>query len=193
MLIPTNHAQANFRFGGAGLPWDGEITMGLNTELQTPPEAELPGLLAEAWQLNMAARCSSSIELQLVRVKYGPNDLGPMFEEGVVMPGTIGGSTEVPNVSVLISKATGVGGRAGRGRLYHPGADEGNFQSDGVMNATRRGQWQTSWDAFIDDVVALGTIPVLLHSHGSPITQPLPITSWTVQSRAATQRRRLRR
>lgn len=193
MLIPVNHAQINWRFSGLNAPFDAEVTMGVNTELLTVPETEVADDLATVWFNSFRARQVSSIELSLVRVKFGPNDIGPSFEAGASMPGAFSGQAESPQVSCLVSKATGVGGRAGRGRMYVPGVPAANYDDSGLMDSASRTSWQGSADDFIDGLVALGLVPVLLHAPGSPITQPLPITAFTVQARAATQRRRLRR
>lgn len=100
-----------------------------------------------------------------------------------------------PSVAVLVKLTTAEIGRGNRGRLYLSGVcDEGDVDSGGNLDpsciATTQG--------FVEDLyVLLQSAPlegwVLLHSEGSPLGGIAnQISSATVQSVCATQRRRMR-
>jgi hypothetical protein len=100
-----------------------------------------------------------------------------------------GTDSENPNVAVLVKKLTGVAGRQNRGRVYVPGALSGNVDSIGVLSSTAVDAWQTAFDSWFTDMVAVDMDPIINHADLSAVTL---VTSFEVQSLTATQRRRLR-
>lgn len=107
------------------------------------------------------------------------------------------------NSAVLIKKNTGLGGRRNRGRMFVPGlAGEASVSNLGVVVESTRLIWQGVADAFLAALEATngGIVPSqpmqVLHTP-DPITgvapAPTPVSSLTVASTIATQRRRLRR
>lgn len=96
------------------------------------------------------------------------------------------------NSAVLVRKNTASGGRKNRGRMFIPPFDlqEEIINSAGVINNADVTDYQIQWDAFGLALEAADLVPFLYHS--SPLDDPTPITSFTVQSLAATQRRRMR-
>lgn len=95
------------------------------------------------------------------------------------------------NCAHLVSKRTALGGRANRGRMYPPAfhLGESSITPNGtfVENLATVQSYYTEW--FID-LVGADMIPVLFHSAIG--ATPTVIQSLQVDSRIATQRRRLR-
>lgn len=107
-------------------------------------------------------------------------------------PGTLTNAVPPSNLSLLVNKQTALGGRKNRGRIFMPTAIVFEVEVDqagDLTSGTVAGQ-QTNWAAFF---AALGTAtltPYLLHSN--PADAPTEITGFLVQSKMATQRRRMR-
>lgn len=97
----------------------------------------------------------------------------------------------VPHTTLLVRKGTGLIGRPFRGRMYPPGlVYEATYNEGGVMSGASRDDYQTAFDAWLDELqTGMATNMVLLHSAEIAAT---PVTSLTVDAVAATQRRRLR-
>lgn len=193
MIIPVDYAQANLRFTGPGMPLGGEVTLGLNIELFVGDPQDLAEQVFDSFgPVATGTSISSSVSLTSCYVKYGPNATGPSAVDSGSFTGT-GGSGTSPNVSYLIRKNTSFGGRTGRGRMYWPGVVESGPGSDGVIDSAVVSNLQGNINSAYTTLVSIGAIPHLLHSAGSPISAPLPITSFTVDGKVATQRDRLRR
>ena len=98
----------------------------------------------------------------------------------------------VVNASMLVKKLTSLGGRKGRGRMYLPPAFFGEEQTDmgGLIDPTTRSNIQGFYDSARASLGSAEIIPKLLHSDS---TTPTTINSFSVESRIATQRRRLHR
>lgn len=97
-----------------------------------------------------------------------------------------------PNVSLLATKRTLLGGRQGRGRMYLGPPREGEVTDEGVVGGTYLVGVQTALDTLVADVeTIIGGDAYLLHSGPSPA--PTLIQSITIQDVVATQRRRLSR
>jgi hypothetical protein len=193
MIIPENYGQVNLRFIGPSAPSGAEVTLGLNVEVYPSSPAVAADAIYNNWNTTVRLVQTSTVELTEVLVKFGPNSVGPSGVRGGSTVGALAAITESPSVSVLVQKVTGFGGRAGRGRFYWPGARESMFDSSGLADPVLLAAWQTQMDNFYTEMVSDGLIPTLLHGESSPISVPLPITSFEVDGRAATQRRRLRR
>lgn len=95
------------------------------------------------------------------------------------------------NCALIVRKATALGGRKNRGRLFFPSPAEVNVGSEGNANSTERVLYQTAVDNWqADEATAAIFDPVLLHSDG--ITTPTTVVGWQVQTKIGTQRRRMR-
>ena len=190
MTIPTGFGQATVVVTGGGIENEANWTFGFDNNTASEPAAiaeSLADLLVGADYLD---NLSSSCTFAAVRVKLGPDASGPSGEHSVGSVGTIGGNAAPPNVAVLGSKSTPLGGRHGRGRFYWPGVAEASLLSNGTVE----GALVTGYQVMIDDVLSamnFVSLPMmLLHADE---TSPTAITSVAVQTRFATQRRRLRR
>lgn len=134
------------------------------------------------------------------------------FLSGEAIANTVGtatGETLPNNSAILIKKNTGSGGRRFRGRMYLPmyGLEESDVSSSGVIAGAEVTSLQNRLDAFLAALDTNELIPLLLHypfGHwdesdppefiiDDPEPDPTIITSFAVQNRIATQRRRLRR
>jgi hypothetical protein len=153
---------------------------------------EAAELYAGAFQTSVLARMVNDITLDSVHVKFGPNDIGSEGDWPVGVAGGSSGDDQVPSVAMLVKKNTELGGRANRGRMYLPGLNESVTDTGGVIDASELPLWQAELETFFDEVVAADLPPVVLHSEDSPVSTPTPIISLTVDSKAATQRRRMR-
>lgn len=191
--IPSGYAQVNYKFGGLAAPTGAEITLGMDISNFAGSPADLGSVMYAAWQDNMAGRFPTTLDLLSVLVKFGPTETGPSAEIPGTGGGNVGSPSAPPNVAYLIRKQTGAGGRAGRGRFYHPGVFEADVNDSGLIGSEQVGIIQTALDAWYDDLTLGDVTPVVLHGAGSPLTTPTPITGFELDPRVATQRRRLRR
>lgn len=194
MEIPTGFAQVNWHFGGLAAPTSGETTLGIDHHLTGDTPEDVLQTVADAFGAsNFFDNFSTQIQVVRMSIKFGPTATGPSAELATAFVGTFGAQAVAPNTSVLIRKGTAFGGRAGRGRMYWPGVSESSVDSAGVVDSTLVDDLNTTIEAFVAALVLGDIQPVLLHGDGSPLTTPSPLTSMSADSRAATQRRRLRR
>jgi hypothetical protein len=77
--------------------------------------------------------------------------------------------------------------------MFFPGCPEGDVGADGIIVPAILALWQTAFTALRDGLVTDNLAPVLLHGGSGVVPLPMTITSLTVDSKVATQRRRLRR
>ena len=112
--------------------------------------------------------------------------------------GTVSQFSVPMNCSYLMHKNTASGGRAYRGRNFIPPVHvgEGHIDVAGAIEPSYVGSVQTYMNTLFDAGVALsggGNQWFLYHTvHDGVSAGPTEVTSWSVQSKIATQRRRLR-
>lgn len=189
LVIPDGFCQITYIWGGPGMPLGGASTLGAeNTGALSAADAV--ELAKDALVDNLLPRLTNNIDIDIVRVKLGPNETGAFAEQSPNLPGAVNDSTDPPNVSFLISKQTALGGRKGRGRMFFPSLDKDLIDQAGNVTSAELAEWVIALGNFRDDLIAGGLTPVLLHSDA---TTPTPITAFAPQAKAATQRRRLRR
>lgn len=193
MLIPVGAAQVNWRLGGAGLPLGAEVTLAVtvNDFVGTPADAATAA--GAAWADNIMENLCNQVTFVNTHIKYGPTATGPAADQPYAVNGGIVDDPSPPNISVLVRKNTALGGRSGRGRMYIPGIGEGSTLTGGVLRAGDVGALQADLDAMHAQLIAANLRPLLLHSPDAPIADVTEVTSFTVDTRVATQRRRLRR
>jgi len=189
-VIPSGFAQINFVFAGAALPHGAEVTLGANISSYGGTPAQACSDAIDAWTTNMSPRQISAVNLASVRVKFGPNNVGPSAEVADGTPGGAGGAGVSSAVSVLIHKVTGAGGRAGRGRMFVPGIHEADVTANGEILTLKLSTLQTAFSGLLAGLTVVDMPPLLLHSD---LTTANLITSLSVDTTVATQRRRLRR
>lgn len=191
-VIPIGFGQINFIFTGQACPTGAQVTLGFdNDAAHTPAEAAL--IASTAWNTNIQPVLSEFCTISGVLVKLGPNSTGPSALLPTSLAGSVTGDPEVANTSILVRKVTDLGGRAGRGRMYVPGAGQALFQEDSRMTPGDDDIYTSKFEDFRGDLETGGMPQVVLHGLGSPITTPTPIVGYVADALAATQRRRLRR
>ena len=194
MIIPEGFAQANIKFAGVGLPTGAEITLGLDirtyagTPLQLATEV-LTQFQLPAVRLNVA----SEVTISSAMVKYGPAATGASAEYSNPLAGQGVAAAVSSNTAWLVKKVTAFGGRTGRGRFYFPGIPESVVTSAGVITAGNRTSMENAMEAMRANLTTFGASPVVLHGASSPVATPRLITAFSVDSKVATQRRRMRR
>lgn len=193
MIIPAGYGQASFIHGLVGSTRPSVVTLGVNLATAGGTLTDQADILRQAWEDNILAAISVSIQLRSVLLKKGPNSTGASVEVPSGAFGTDSGPSGGPQVAFLVQKQTSQGGRTGRGRWYIPGVPEGSIGPDGVISGGKVALLQSKVDDFWSDIVAADIDPVLLHGEGVVAESPYLIENFVVQSLAATQRRRLRK
>lgn len=129
----------------------------------------------------------------VVRVGTSDPSAPIVYEDGEAHAGSGGGAIMSPQVCMLASKRTALGGRAGRGRSFLPAPLEGQVNNAGQLDETFRGNVE---DALVDMLAAvqlqlgLGETGVVL-LHSDALIDPTQITGTPVETVVATQRNRL--
>lgn len=192
MIIPVDYCQANLKWSGAGVPLGAETTFGLANDGDFPP-ADVAQKVLTAWDdCGVMDNLSVQVSIKSCLVKNGPNEIGPAAEVGATIPGTSGSEPLPPNVAVLVTKNTQMGGHMGKGRLFLPGLPEGSTPGGGVVAPTPLAELQGKMNELLTSLRDAQIPMVLLHSKVGIIELPLAVTSLKVQSTMATMRRRLR-
>jgi hypothetical protein len=194
MTIPTGFGQINWIMGGLALPTEAQVTMGVDLTGFSGDAVDFADAAVDAWD-TAGVNGIQCTEVGLIRtlVKMGPDATGPSHERSSLIGGAVTATVVPPNVALLVRKITDLGGRAGRGRLYLPGLDEDEVNGQGTISGGLASTAQGVFNALATALIGADLFPVVLHGEGSPITTPTPITSLSVDSTVATQRRRLRR
>lgn len=138
-------------------------------------------IISDNWQF-VGIRCSER------------DDPGPLFGEHIEpITGIFIGGAVPSNCAVLISKQTGVGGRRNKGRMYVPPVwpNEAAINARGILTTPDATTLSNRWNQFRADCATAGLPWVLFHSE-VPFT-PTPVTTLSVSTQLATQRRRMRR
>lgn len=192
LVIPPGFAQIAYRFALAGDAEEMISTVGIDLDGITGLPAGAATAAMDAFVLGYPAAAWSTDWTVRGCTAYIGQDGGPpaIVEHLTDVVGVTAMDTPPQNCAVLIRKQTALGGRPGRGRMFLPpfACDEGNVAPNGMLDPDFRSDTQDNIDAWMG---ALS--PVLLHDSltpGSPA--PTPITSFVVDTRIATQRRRLR-
>jgi len=193
MLIPEEYGQANFRFGGTGLPTGAEVTIGFFHGEIAGAVNEVAEALHTCWFENFISNQCDELQLLSTLVKFGPNDTGAQAEHVQTVTGLASGEFSTPATSILLTKQTIIGGRKGRGRMFVPGLPEADLLPGGIIPTATVDAWNADAQQFLDDMEAAGLFPRLLHGVYDPQPDPYNIYALTASNVAATQRRRQRR
>jgi hypothetical protein len=187
-VIPVSFGQANLKFTGAGYPTGAEITIGFDPLAISAAAAA--DAFVDLWDTHLKGDTPSAVTLSSVLVKYGPNDTGASAEVGAGIAGTGTDGQVQPGVCALIQKRTADGGRRNRGRIYYPIGEASILDGGALATAYVTGS-QSDWALFLAAMPGNTGPMVVLHNDAG--FTPTEVTSLSVQARAATQRRRLRR
>lgn len=202
LVIPEGYGVAKMRWRSQG---DGEemiSTIGFQGD-GSPDVNDLAQAIGTHWlECWPMTSMSSTYSFVGVDVAYGPEGSAEVGEWNTNAAGGIAVATCPSNCALLISKLTGLGGKANKGRMYLPAAylSEGEVDQNGFLSAAALAQTQGFCSNFFN--VNLGATPivgligwVLLHSGDAqtPSNMPTPITALQPQTQIATQRQRMRR
>jgi len=160
----------------------------VNTALTAP--ANVAEAVWDAFDSTMRAALDSSTLWGPVRASV---NMGAGVVTGDGTSDDLGGAgidTVPMNCALLVRKTSSQPGRGGRGRYFIPFAlEETDVSETGQIDGTTVSDWQTIQTAFLAALVAEDVPMVILHS-GAGV--PAAVTTLNVQSKIATQRRRLR-
>lgn len=189
MAMGFTDSRVMHTFTGSGLPHGAAITYNVfNGTLMSP--AALATNMEALWETNLKAVMASTVTAQSVIVKNGPSATGPSAEVAAGWAGTNPSAVASAQVSILVRKNSAQGGRTGRGRFYMPGVSEPGVDPAGVLDPSYRQDWQNAFDDILAAMELADTPMQLAFQDGS---EAILVTSLEVDSRVATQRRRLRR
>lgn len=191
MTIPSGYAQANLIFTGSELPNGAQCVLGL--DISEAP-IQIPATIAnevvtQLDAVDFADLFVSTVTLDRVMVKFGPDATGLTGEAPAALGGLSSGEGISPQVATLVKKSTALGGRKGRGRMYIPGTPESVDAVGGSLDSGFVTAVNTCLNDFLDNMAGVSVPLVLLHGDN---TTPTPLVSFACQSLVATQRRRIR-
>jgi len=189
--IPEFFAQVSVPFLQTGGTRKAFVTHGIDNQGAFTTPEDIAEAVWGAWETNMLPRIDTSVFLGPVHVQMGT---GAGILSGDGTSSAVGGSaasSPPPQVAILIRKATGVGGRQNRGRMYLPWAcDEGGVSELGILETAVISATNDAFAGYLADLDTAGVPMCLLHT-GSAV--PTRVISGTTDSLVATQRRRLGR
>lgn len=197
VLIPVGYGQCAIHWRCAGSTKDSISTFGYNPATIDPSAsaamlyASLADGTGDDFPCNAAAMSTDWTYLGVSCTEM--DESGPII--GEMFDSIVGTASVLPvpiNSAILIRKNTASGGRKNRGRFYIPPLrpDESGVDAMGNMDGDQVTAIQSRWDAAFSAIVDTSSLPmVILHSAAGT---PTVVTSLSVQTRLATQRRRMR-
>jgi hypothetical protein len=120
----------------------------------------------------------------------GPNATGPSATSPATTDGGEAVAVTVASAAALVRKVTNAGGRKHRGRIFLCGVPEEDVDNASNIEGAALTNLQGAMDTLLADAETNNLRLMVLHGDA---TAPSLITSLAVQSKVATQRRRLRR
>lgn len=186
----------------------GRVTMGYTRPGDAEPMLNVFGVatalsgfsvataVLNAWTSALKGDQASNIFLEFVRFEQGSLTGAPpylVFQDDFHEAGGASAYGQPPpNVAVLVKKVTAAAGRQGRGRLYWPVIGDDFTNNVGILDSAVLADLQSAFTTFLGDLAGEDVAMYLLHGAGQPITDPTEVVQLLVDSKAATQRRRLR-
>lgn len=171
---------------GGRMYWTGGLDLGSNSL------GDAAVSLFSAFDDNVTANMSDNVQLESVRT-FSETATAEATGEA---PGERVIVEPPPNTSLLIRKVTAQRGPRGRGRMYPLGLfSEGEVNEQGVIDESVVSDLQDDFTAFFASLTTDGNPMVILQNSDGvspPVDPPPPVTALLVQSKCATQRRRLR-
>lgn len=194
VLVPTGTAIASLKWTMTGDDEPMAVTFGLQHTGAVPPSGWAEDLtdIAASSGLCAAANMQAAWTFVGSEVRYNDGSGFLVYESNVLVDGTETGASPYVNTAVLVRKLTGSGGRKFRGRWFLPPCHMlvTGIGSNGDLVSGPLAEIQGYCDDFLTDLATGLYTMVLLHSDG--VTSPTTVTALQVQSKAATQRRRMR-
>jgi hypothetical protein len=189
MNIPSGFGHIVHLFTGDAVPNGASVTYGIDTDGAGDPNV-IAALAHGCMGNSFVSLMGPSTALVETLVRIGPSPDGPVGNHIATVLGGNTGSQVTPQVAVLVRKRTNLGGKRHRGRFYLPGLIEGGVNERGEVSSATQTAFQTQAAEMLAALITAGIPMVILHNG---ITAPTPVTELIVDSRVATQRRRLRR
>lgn len=148
-----------------------------------------------AWDINLAPVISSQVGLNSASVRDLQEETPYVADTSWQVPGEVASAGLPYNVTIAISKRTGVAGRTRRGRIYHIGLCE-NQVTGNTLLATPAVDILTAWRNYFSDIESAGFVHVLvsrwLNGVKRTVGLKFPITEYQfTDTRVDTMRRRL--
>ena len=221
LTIPAGMGLAAVRMSAAGDAQPMFFTLGVRTSTG-PLNQTHARRVFEAFQGNFKGNIGPEVSFTgctlYVRQDDG-SDVVWEYNASPAIAGTATGPALPNNAAWIVEKNTGRGGRRGRGRMFIPGPPEGQVDAAGVINTTYLAGAQTNINSVFAALPAPAVpdltspvIPVLFHGPTTTTTRSAPganprvvtvttgaagpapddITSFTIDPKVGTQRRRLR-
>lgn len=195
LQIPAGYGQMNLIWQVIGGVRPCEVTLGYHDEPGNEPAEQAQAIWDDITAVNRPCaalrmgRDWTFLGVRCMQMTESGPVVGEFFQ---TVTGTGAWDSPSLNLAVLIRKNTASGGRANRGRLFVPptGISETGVNQLGALTSSARTQIQGDWDAF---KTALAANPMTLHLYHNETAIPTTITSLSVQSLCATQRRRMRK
>src|SRR5688572_21360102 len=194
--LPAGFGIATLRWTGAALPTGAVSTFGFSDNgAVTEPGAIAANVGTTFWLSGNG--WPSTMTLVDVEVKMGPLETGPVAVAPIGIAGGAAPEAYSPNAALLVTKRTLSGGRRGKGRMFLPPLGENAVTTGGVIDPV---QVTTIQGRLNDFMAAQGVdeLPLfLIHRHDPELNQspvaPTQINQLLLDSKLASQRRRLRR
>lgn len=195
MHIPPGYSNVTFVISRAG-DLD-PYTSSFGVDYPSPAVFSTASADAFAASLKAATLPNLGLADTLVSIDFAYNDgagvatySSPINSVGT---GASANSVTTQNVAALFSKKTNLPGRKGRGRMFWPYVEELNVSSVGVLDPTFVTKLQTMCTAWRTSITTASLFDSMILFHTATTPDPAIVTSLTVASVVATQRRRLRR
>ncbi len=209
-VIPPDFAEVSFRHQFVDGGTIAICTMGMDLRGGEPSAAADLLRVTDAWATHHIALLSNAVTYLGTQSRVGVANGDPVvIEVAKLQAGGNVNSMLTRNTAALVKKTTARGGRRGRGRYFLPAVlQEAAVDQAGNLTVAMRNLIQTAATDLYGALKLIAGGPVLLHDDqvivgyssttGKPVYgtivpgPPDPITALTADTRAATQRRRMR-
>lgn len=199
MTIPAGFAELTYIFQYSGAPRVSTFALGVDpsgfAELDDPVAIAGAGRMAAVNSIGPFPAGGMMGHWQFLGVSCTlETESGPIVGQDLTtITGSASGSEMPINCTLLVNKVTAAGGRRNRGRMFVPPVwpQESKVDGLGIIDTDQIPTGQSRYDDFYTSLTEAPLLPVLFHQSGSVV--PTAITSFAVQGKIATQRRRMRR
>ncbi len=197
-VVPEDFARVIHSLQWLNDPEPMAVTYGVKVIPTAAPNA----VAQEAHEAFALVMTEISVEVSLQSTDVLIQDTAPPAPEIVgtyanVVNGAAGGAVIPQNSAYLVHKRTGFAGRVGRGRMFLPGVGETVVDNTGNVSAGKLTGLNAQLALFLAELNDGPNILEMSLLHNSPgagaLLPPYAITSLVMDTRIATQRRRLRK
>lgn len=183
-VIPAGYSRVTLEYA-AQSSMGSQVVTGIGVN-EGPSEALL-NLFEQWWDESLKLRTSTGTKLLRIEAR---NDV-EVLDRSIGEFGILAGPPSPPNTAALVKLGSGLVGRRHRGRMYLPGVLlDADVEAGGTIDPTAHGSITGVMAYLFDLLLTESIVPVVLHSG---VGTPTLVTNPSVETTAATQRRRLRR